>query len=211
MRRTVRSAALYAMAIHLVKTVERIANRVKPNRRLTLSIDQGIGAVGPTGSKLVCPGATTQYTITATGAGGSQTARTTVAVNPPPPPPPPPPPEPEIKPVKEVIHLRVQFDTAKADVKPKYEGDLRRVADYLKKYPETTVTIEGHTDNVGGKAYNQRLSERRAESVKRYLVEKLGADASKISTVGYGFSRPIADNKTPEGRQQNRRVDAVFR
>jgi OOP family OmpA-OmpF porin len=105
----------------------------------------------------------------------------------------------------------VQFDTAKADVKPKYDADLKRVADYMKKYPETTVTIEGNTDNVGGKKYNQKLSERRAESVKKYLVEKFGADASKISTVGYGLTRPIADNKTPEGRQQNRRVDAVFR
>ncbi len=171
------------------------------------SIDQGIGSVDPAGSKQVCPDATRRFTITATGAGGSQTASTTVTVNPPPPPPPPP----AVKPVKEVIHLNVQFDTAKADVKPKYDADLKRVADYLKKYPETTVTIEGNTDNVGGKKYNRKLSERRAESVKKYLVEKLGVDPSKISSVGYGMDKPIADNKTPDGRQQNRRVDAVFR
>jgi OOP family OmpA-OmpF porin len=105
----------------------------------------------------------------------------------------------------------VQFDTAKADIKPVYDADLKRVADYLKKYPETTVAIEGNTDNVGGKKYNQKLSERRAESVKDYLVKKLGVDASKISSVGYGMSKPIADNKTAEGKQKNRRVDAVFR
>jgi OOP family OmpA-OmpF porin len=126
-------------------------------------------------------------------------------------PPPPPAPAPVVKPVKEVIHLQVQFDTAKADVKSKYGADLQRVADYMKKYPETTVTIEGNTDNVGGKKYNQKLSERRAGAVKDYLVKKLGVDASKISSVGYGMSRPVADNKTAAGKQQNRRVDAVFR
>ena len=105
----------------------------------------------------------------------------------------------------------MQFDTAKADIKPVYDADLKRVADYLKKYPETTVTIEGNTDNVGGKKYNQKLSERRAESVKNYLVGKLGVGASKISSVGYGMSKPIAENKTAEGKQKNRRVDAIFR
>jgi len=105
----------------------------------------------------------------------------------------------------------VQFDTAKADIKPAYNADLARVAEYLKKYPETTVTIEGNTDNVGGKKYNQKLSERRAESVKNYLVKKLGVDAARISSVGYGMSKPVADNKTPQGRQKNRRVDAIFR
>lgn len=113
--------------------------------------------------------------------------------------------------MKEIITLNVQFDTDKTDIKPKYNDDIARVADYLKKYPETTVTIEGNTDNVGGKKYNQKLSERRAESVKKYLVEKLGADAAKISTVGFGLTKPVADNKTTEGRQKNRRVDAVFR
>lgn len=134
-----------------------------------------------------------------------------VVTPPSPPPAPTPPPPPEVKPVKEVIHLNVQFDTAKADVKTVYYTDLKRVAEYMKKYPETTVTIEGNTDNVGGKKYNQKLSERRAESVKNYLVQKLGVDASKISSVGYGLTRPVAANKTPEGRQKNRRVDAVFR
>ncbi len=174
------------------------------------SIDQGIGSVDPSGIRQVCPSASTQYLITASGQGGTGTATTTVTVNPPSPPPPPPPP-PAVKPVKEIISLEVQFDTDKADIKPKYDADIARVADYLKKYPETTVTIEGNTDNVGGKKYNQKLSERRAESVKKYLVEKLGADASKISSVGYGLTKPVADNKTAEGRQKNRRVDAVFR
>jgi OOP family OmpA-OmpF porin len=165
--------------------------------------------VDPNGARQVCPAASTQYLITATGQGGTRTASTVVTVNPPPPPPPPPPPA--VKPIKEIISLQVQFDTDKTDIKAKYNDDIARVAAYLKKYPETTVTIEGNTDSVGGAKYNQKLSERRADSVKKYLVEKLGADASKISTVGYGLTKPVADNKTVEGRQKNRRVDAVFR
>ena len=121
------------------------------------------------------------------------------------------PPPPAPKPVKETISLAIEFDTAKADIRPKYNDELAKVAAYLKKYPETTVTIEGHTDNVGGEKYNQKLSERRAESVKKYLVEKFGIDASKISTKGYGLSKPIADNKTKEGKQKNRRIEAIFR
>jgi OOP family OmpA-OmpF porin len=113
--------------------------------------------------------------------------------------------------VKETISLKIEFDTAKADIKPKYNDELAKVAAYLKKYPETTVTIEGHTDNVGGEKYNQKLSEQRAESVKKYLVAKLGVDASRISTNGYGLSKPVADNKTKEGKQKNRRIEAIFR
>lgn len=143
-----------------------------------------------------------------------------VAAAPAPAPPPPapkpvaapaPPPPPAPKPVKETISLKIEFDTAKADIKPKYNDELAKVAAYLKKYPETTVTIEGHTDSVGGEKYNQKLSEQRAESVKKYLVAKLGADASRISTKGYGLSKPVADNKTKEGKQKNRRIEAIFR
>lgn len=121
-------------------------------------------------------------------------------------------PKPAVKQGKETVALLAEFDFDKSDVKPKYHDDIARVAAYMKKYPKTKVTIEGHADIVGGKAYNQRLSERRAESVKKYMVEKFGVDASRIATKGYGKSRPIADNKTEEGRQKNRRVvEAIFR
>ena len=112
---------------------------------------------------------------------------------------------------KETIALKVQFDTAKADIKTIYHDEIAKVAAYLKKHPNKNVTIEGHTDSVGSKKYNQGLSERRAESVKKYLVDKFGVDASRISTKGYGKSKPIADNKTEEGRQNNRRIEATFR
>jgi len=122
-----------------------------------------------------------------------------------------PPPPAAAKPVKETITLKVEFDTDKADIKAKYNDDIARVAAYLKKYPDTTVAIEGHTDSTDGDKWNQKLSQMRADSVKNYLVAKFGVDASRISTKGYGASKPIADNKTKEGRQKNRRIEAIFR
>ena len=80
----------------------------------------------------------------------------------------------------------------------------------MKTYPNTNAIIEGHTDNVGKEAYNVRLSKARADSVKQYLVDKFGIDATTVEAVGYGPSRPVADNSTPEGKQKNRRVDAVL-
>ncbi len=84
--------------------------------------------------------------------------------------------------------------------------ELNRVANVLKQYPETNIQIAGHTDSTGAEDYNQRLSERRAESVKNALVG-MGVNPSRITTVGYGESKPIASNNTEAGRQQNRRVE----
>jgi len=106
--------------------------------------------------------------------------------------------------------LNVEFDFDKADVKSKYHGVLEKVAEFMKQYPKTTTVIEGHTDNRGKYEYNIRLSERRAESVKNYLVEKFGIEASRLSTKGYGYTKPVATNATAAGRQKNRRIDAVF-
>ena len=89
-----------------------------------------------------------------------------------------------------------------------YAG-LDVVADFLKETPNVSVKIEGHTDNIGAKEYNQKLSERRAKSVANYLISK-GVDSSKVTTEGFGFSRPIADNKTKEGRAKNRRTEMKF-
>ncbi|TAF94305.1 MAG: OmpA family protein, partial [Bacteroidetes bacterium] len=71
--------------------------------------------------------------------------------------------------------------------------------------PDVLLDIEGHTDNTGSKALNQRLSQQRAETVKRYLTE-LGVDAKRMTAKGFGDAQPIADNASAEGRQQNRRV-----
>ena len=119
---------------------------------------------------------------------------------------PPPPPVME----KVSIILNVEFDTAKPVVKEKYYDDIKRVADFMKAYPETNAMIEGHTDNVGKAEYNDRLSDARAKSVRQYLIDKFGIDASRITSAGYGFNKPIASNDTNEGRQKNRRVEAVL-
>ena len=81
---------------------------------------------------------------------------------------------------------------------------------FMKKYPETTAIIEGHTDNVGTAQKNKELSERRAQSVKDYLVKEQNIAASRLSAVGYGEERPLADNNTREGQQMNRRINAVI-
>jgi len=139
-------------------------------------------------------------------------------VEPPPPPPPapkpvePPPPAPKPEPIPEKIcmTLNVEFDFDKYDVKPKYHDVIGKVAEFMKQYPKTTTVIEGHTDNRGKYEYNIKLSERRATSVKNYLVEKFGIEAERISTKGYGYTKPIATNKTAEGRQKNRRIEAMI-
>jgi OOP family OmpA-OmpF porin len=111
---------------------------------------------------------------------------------------------------KVTIELKVEFDTDKSIVKDKYRDDIKRVADFMKEHPHTKTTIEGHTDSVASDAYNQKLSERRANSVREYLIKEFGIDASRLSHKGYGESRPIATNDTEEGRQKNRRVWAVI-
>jgi len=114
------------------------------------------------------------------------------------------------QPVTVCMTLNVQFDIEKYDVKPKYHDDIGRVADFMKKSPSTTAVIEGHTDYVGTEEYNLNLSQRRADSVMNYLVEKFGIDASRLSAKGFGRSDPIADNTTEQGRIKNRRIEAVI-
>ncbi len=101
--------------------------------------------------------------------------------------------------------LQVQFDTAKATIKPVSYPELDAFVGFLKAVPSAHGELQGHTDNVGKAAYNLKLSQQRADSVKAYVVGK-GIDASRITTKGYGLTQPVADNKTAEGRAQNRRV-----
>ncbi|RQW85838.1 MAG: OmpA family protein [Geobacter sp.] len=125
-------------------------------------------------------------------------------------PPPAPAPKPEPVPEKICMTLKIEFDYDKSDVKPKYHEVISKVAEFLKKYPNTNSVIEGHADNRGSYKYNIKLSERRADSVRNYLIEKFGIEPERLSTKGYGYTKPIASNKTAEGRQKNRRVDAVI-
>ncbi|MBM3116765.1 OmpA family protein [Jeongeupia naejangsanensis] len=105
------------------------------------------------------------------------------------------------------IAVDVQFDTDSAAIGPQYHASLDKLADDLKasgKHGE----IAGHTDNVGDAAHNKTLSEQRAAAVRDYLIGK-GVAADALTAVGYGDSRPIADNSTEEGRHQNRRIEFV--
>jgi outer membrane protein OmpA-like peptidoglycan-associated protein len=120
-----------------------------------------------------------------------------------------PPPAPAPLPGKICITLNVQFDYDKSDVKPKYHNVIGKVAEFMNKYPKTTTVIEGHTDNRGSYDYNIKLSERRANSVRNYLIEKFGIEPSRLATKGFGYTKPVATNKTAQGRQKNRRIEAM--
>lgn len=106
------------------------------------------------------------------------------------------------------IDLAVTFDTNSAVVKDEYIGEVRKVAEFMNQYLNTNVTVEGHTDSSGSDAYNKSLSQRRADAVRDVLVQRLGIEAERVTSVGYGEERPIADNNTVEGRAVNRRVVA---
>ncbi len=107
------------------------------------------------------------------------------------------------------VHLKTLFDFDKAVIKPQYQRRLEEVAAFMKKYPDTTTTLEGYTCSIGTEAYNLRLSERRALAVKDYLVKR-GVAAGRLGIKAYGESHPIADNSTLAGRIKNRRVVAVI-
>jgi OOP family OmpA-OmpF porin len=107
------------------------------------------------------------------------------------------------------VTLNVEFDFDKSIVKKKYHDEIGNLAAVMKKYPDLKITIEGHTDNVGGLTYNEKLSQRRADAIKNYLAAKFGIEASRLNAKGYGPIRPIASNATKEGRQKNRRVEAA--
>lgn len=110
---------------------------------------------------------------------------------------------------KMTIDLEVLFETDKAIVRPDYYSKVTEVADFMKQYPNTVVTIEGHTDSRGKDAYNQALSQRRVNAVKEVLITQFGVAADRLSAIGYGESQPRASNDTVDGRQLNRRVVAV--
>jgi outer membrane protein OmpA-like peptidoglycan-associated protein len=100
----------------------------------------------------------------------------------------------------------VNFATGKSNLLPASFRILEATVRGLQKYDTVKVEISGHTDNVGGLEYNEKLSQARADAVRDYLIQK-GIAAERIRAVGYGYSRPRADNKTEAGRAQNRRIE----
>jgi len=103
----------------------------------------------------------------------------------------------------------VLFDTGESSLKADAKYNIERVANFLQKYPDRSLTIEGHTDNVGDEDFNYNLSVERAFSVRSALVDQ-GIDQSRIQAEGFGEVQPIASNSNSTGRQRNRRVDLIF-
>jgi outer membrane protein OmpA-like peptidoglycan-associated protein len=163
----------------------------------TVSIDPEVGNVDPSGSKEVCPLASTVYTITAAGEGASGTASATIDVTP-------------MTSTAMIFPEAALFEFGKSDLKPegkqKIEEYRERAKDELTRADQVMVT--GYTDNVGTSAHNAALSLQRAEAVRDHLVS-LGADPQKYEVKGAGDSMPIADNSTDEGRAKNRRVEVA--
>jgi OOP family OmpA-OmpF porin len=109
-----------------------------------------------------------------------------------------------------IILDNVLFDFDKTAIKPDGAKILDRLVEFLKENPNRGADLEGHTDSIGTDQYNQKLSERRAGAVRDYLVKK-GVDSKRLATRGFGESKPIADNKTKDGRAKNRRVEVKVR
>ena len=101
----------------------------------------------------------------------------------------------------------IYFEFASADLKAASVPTLQQIASVMKQHPDWTITIEGHTDSIGGTASNLELSKRRAAAVKDELTRRYGVPAARLATEGYGLARPLAPNKSMEGRAQNRRVE----
>jgi outer membrane protein OmpA-like peptidoglycan-associated protein len=166
------------------------------------SIDAGVGSVDLNGSRQVCPGSTTQYTFAARGDGGLQTAAATVDVTALPPAP-----AAAAPAVVDRLVLHVNFDFDKSKVRDEDIAELQKAVEFVKKYPGYQVSIEGHTDSIGTDTYNQALSERRAAAVKAFLLQQGVVDSQRIKSAGFGESKPVADNRSKQGRFENRRVE----
>lgn len=104
--------------------------------------------------------------------------------------------------------LLVNFDFDQAVVKPEFYDEIETFAEFLRTYSNTNVVIEGHTDSDGTEAYNQGLSERRAQAVMNRLINTHGIAASRLSAVGYGESRPVVENNSAANKERNRRIEA---
>ena len=121
------------------------------------------------------------------------------------------------KEIKIALSGDILFDFDKDTLRPDAFPTLQKVAEVLSNYPDAPILIEGHTDSKGKEKYNQSLSERRAKSVKQWLVENAGVDGGQIKTKGWGEAKPTVPNEKPDGsddpdgRQQNRRVEITIK
>jgi len=169
------------------------------------SIEPDIGSVGIQGSLAITPFDTTLYNLSCNGEGGVAKSAANIAVFTPAPV--------VVAPAAKLCSptvIDVQFDTNKSDIKPRYHDELKKLADFLQEFPKAKGVIEGHTDSAGDQASNMKLSQRRADSVRSYLIKNFGVAPERLEAKGYGPTRPRASNKTSEGKAQNRRIEANF-
>jgi peptidoglycan-associated lipoprotein len=167
-----------------------------------LTIAPEVGTVTAQGSTKVTPSDSTSYTITASGPGGSATSSARVTVNAPPPPARAP--EPDMDKLWQQEVRDAYFDFNKADIRPDAREALAKTAEFLRNYPQLRATIEGHCDERGSTEYNLALGDRRAASVKQYLVS-LGISADRLTTVSFGKEKPFCTQSNETCWQQNRR------
>ncbi|HVA72377.1 MAG TPA: peptidoglycan-associated lipoprotein Pal [Candidatus Limnocylindrales bacterium] len=174
----------------------------------SLDLEPGVGKVAAQGSSNVSPTDSTTYTITATGPGGTATANVAITVTAPPPPA-----APAAAPnIADLFSQNVTdafFDYNKSDVRPDARAALQKDAEFLRSYPQVSVTIEGHCDERGSEEYNLGLGQRRAEAAKQYLVS-LGISADRMKTMSWGKEHPFCTEHNETCWQQNRRAHFVM-
>lgn len=106
--------------------------------------------------------------------------------------------------------IGLNFDVGKSEIRSQNFALLSKVKKAIAMFPQSKITVEGHTDSHGGDEANLMLSEQRAEAVRQYIVENMGIASSAVNSMGYGEAQPVANNETPEGRSKNRRIDIVL-
>jgi len=171
-----------------------------------VSIDS-VGAVQPSGSRVVSPPQSTTYTLTAKGPGGTQQATARVTVNAPPPPPPPPSATEE-----ELFSSNIKdiyFDYDKSDIRGDQQSSLQSDIAFLRQHSNIGFTVEGHCDERGSTEYNLALGDSRASAVRNALVQG-GVAADHVKTISYGKERPFCTESTEQCWQQNRRGHFVY-
>jgi len=175
----------------------------------TVTIDNGVGTVQPSGSQQVTPTDSTTYTLTAKGEGGTQTATARVTVNAPPPAAPP---AAAALSDEELFSQNIKdvfFDYDKSDIRPDQQAAIQSNVAFLQQHPNITFTVEGHCDERGSTEYNLALGDNRASAVKNALVAG-GISADRIKTVSYGKEKPFCSDHSEQCWQQNRRGHFVY-
>jgi peptidoglycan-associated lipoprotein len=174
-----------------------------------LNLTPGIGKVPPEGSQAVSPTESTSYNITATGPGGTAQAGVRVTVSPAAPPAPA---AQATQTMEELFRANVfdaYFDFNASDIRADSRDGLSKTAQFLRSYPDVRVSIEGHCDERGSTEYNLGLGERRAQTVKNFMVS-LGVPAERMETVSWGKERPFCTEHDDNCWQQNRRGHFVM-